>query len=144
MAQYWKPRGRVDLIPLIDVMVNLLFFFLLFGSFDNGAAALKVNPPVSSTAAAVQTERVVITLDAQGQYAIDGQTVPASELPARVTVILEKNPGTQVVLYPDESVSYQDVVTALDLLRNGGVERPALGVRRGDSPSEKRGGGNDH
>lgn len=143
MAQYWKPRGRVDLIPLIDVMVNLLFFFLLFGSFDNGAAALKVNPPTSTTAAAVQAERVVVSLDPQGQYTIDGQAVSASELPERVRKILERNPEAQIVLYPDESVSYQDVVSALDLLRNGGVERPALGVRRGDSSSEKRGGGND-
>ncbi|MGI5852892.1 MAG: ExbD/TolR family protein [Bacillota bacterium] len=132
MAQYWKRKARVDIVPLIDVMVMLVFFFLIYGTFDNGSASIPVTLPNSSTAPAGEFEQLVVALTAEGQYFIEGQPIAASQVSAWVTQSLVENPQLQVVLYPDREVVYEDLVAALDLIREGGAERPALGVRRVD------------
>jgi len=137
MARYWKRKARVDIVPLIDVMVMLVFFFLIYGTFDKGAASIPVSLPNSSTAPAAEFEQLVVALDTEGHYFIEGLQIPASEVSARVTQSLIENPQLQVVLYPDRKVAYENLVAALDLIREGGAERPALGVRRADQdPSD--------
>ncbi|HAH95489.1 MAG TPA: hypothetical protein DHD79_01390 [Firmicutes bacterium] len=137
MARYWKRKARVDIVPLIDVMVMLVFFFVIYGTFDNGAASIPVSLPDSSTAPVAEIEQLVVALDTEGQYFIEGLRIPAAEVSARVTQSLIDNPQMQVVLYPDRKVAYEDLVAALDLIREGGAERPALGVRRVDQgPSD--------
>lgn len=137
MGRYWKHKARVDIVPLIDVMVMLVFFFLIYGTFDNGSASIPVSLPNSSSAPAAEFEQLVVALDTEGQYFIEGLQIPASEISARITQSLIENPQLQVVLYPDRKVAYENLVAALDLIREGGAERPALGVRRVDQdPSD--------
>lgn len=137
MAAYWKRKARIDIVPLLDVFVTLVFFFLVFGVLDDSAAALPVNPPASRTAPPSEAARFVITLDERGQYEVAGQAVLPSEIPGRVAEALAGNPGIQVVLLPDRVVPYEALIQALDLIREGGVERPALGVRRSPGESDE-------
>lgn len=130
MARYWKRRARIDIIPLLDVFVTLVFFFLVFGYLEEVPAALPVNLPASRSAPPVATPRLVVVLTKDGEYQIEGRRVSAEEVPRLVAAALAKTPGLQVVLAPARSVTYEAVVAALDLLRAGGVDRPALGVRR--------------
>ncbi len=130
MSGYWKHEARINIVPLIDVFVTLIFFFLVYTNLDIGSAALPVNLPGSHTAPPVTVARLEVALNVQGEYAIAGHIVPPAEVPRRVAGALAKTPSLQVVLSPDRTVPYETLVAALDLIRAGGVERPALGVRR--------------
>ena len=138
MARYWTRKASINLIPLIDVLVNLIFFFIVFGSLDKDAGALPVKPPASRTASAVEEDRYVVALEKNGRYTVDGRTVATDALTAHIAVALARNPRLQVILVPDSTVPYQTLVAALDLMRAGGVERPALGVRRAPPPRQPR------
>lgn len=138
MSRYWTRRARIDLVPLIDVLVNLLFFFLIYGAFDDGSASLPVNLPNSRTAVTAQSQKLIIAIDTRGQYSIDGKTVIPKDIPVQIAAEMKRNPDVQVVLFPDASVPYDQIVIALDLIREGGVEKPALGVRRNLEPDEVR------
>ena len=135
MANYWKRRARIDIVPLVDVFVTLVFFFLVFGYLGEVPAALPVEAPASRNAGPVSTPRLVVVLTAEGEYRIEDRPVPAAELPRVVAAALAEKPGLQVVLAPARTVTYEAVVVALDLLRAGGVERPLLGVRREEGGS---------
>ncbi len=137
MARHWKPRGYINLIPLIDVFVNLVFFFVVFSSLSGGSAAVPVRLPGSKTAPSIRSGRIVVALDKDGQYLIEGRVVTPTEVTGFVSVALSQNPGLQVVLFPDQAVSYATLVAALDLVREGGAERPALGVRRQELPPDE-------
>ncbi len=138
VAVRWKPKGNVNLIPLIDVFVNLVFFFVVFSSLSGGSAAVPVRLPGSKTAPSVRSGRIVIALDKDGQYLIEGRVVTPTEVTGFVSVALSQNPGLQVVLFPDRAVPYETLVAALDLVREGGAERPGLGVRRQElTPAEE-------
>ena len=130
MSRYWKRKARIDIVPLLDVFVTLVFFFMIFGFLDDGSAALPVNLPGSRTAPPAESARFVIALNERGEYLIAGHAVTPAEVSRRVAGALAKAPALQVVLSPDRTVPYETLVAALDLIRAGGVERPALGVRR--------------
>lgn len=130
MPRYWKRRARIDIVPLLDVFVTLVFFFLVFGALEKEAAALPVNLPGSRTAPPAAAPRLVVVLTEHGEYLVEGRRVTPEEVPALVAAAVAKTPDLQVILAPASSVAYESVVAALDLIRAGGVERPALGVRR--------------
>ena len=130
MSGHWTRKARVDIVPLLDVLVILVFFFLVFGSIDEGSAALPVNLPASRTAPPSANERLVITVDAAGDYSVAGRRTAPAEIPGLVAGALADNAALQVVLFPDRSVPYEVLVEALDLIRQGGADRSALGVRR--------------
>lgn len=138
MKRSWNRRARIDLVPLIDVLVNLLFFFLMFGVLDDGSASLPIRMAGSKTAPAAEAPRLVVSLDLQGRYSVGREEAEAGEVPSLIAHELAENPNLQVVLYPDREVAYNQVVAALDLLRKGGVERPALGVARDGAPDDER------
>lgn len=138
MKRSWNRKARIDLVPLIDVLVNLLFFFLMFGVLDDGSASLPIRLSGSQTAPLAESRRLVVSLDLQGRYSVGRNEAQADEVPSMIAEELAKEPGLQVVLYPDREVPYDRVVAALDLLRKGGVERPALGVQRERAPDDER------
>ncbi|NLG83945.1 MAG: biopolymer transporter ExbD [Firmicutes bacterium] len=138
MARYWKRKARIDIVPLVDVFVTLVFFFLVFGYLGEAPAALPVNLPTSRSAAPITTPRLVVVLTEDGEYQVEGRRIKAEEIPRVVAAAVAETPGLQVILAPARSVTYEAVVAALDLLRAGGVERPALGVKREEG---ERGGG---
>ena len=72
----------------------------------------------------------MVVLTERGEYLVEGRRVTPEEVPALVAAAVAKTPDLQVILAPASSVAYESVVAALDLIRAGGVERPALGVRR--------------
>ena len=130
MPRHWKRRARIDIVPLLDVFVTLVFFFLVFGALEKEAAALPVNLPASRTAPPAAAPRLVVVLTERGEYLVEGRRVAPEEIPGLVAAAVAKTPGLQVILAPGSSVAYESVVAALDLIRAGGVDRPALGVRR--------------
>ncbi len=130
MRRYWTRKARIDIVPLIDVMVTLVFFFLVFGSISDRPAGLPVNLPSARTAPAAESPRLTVALDATGVYEVEGRAVPPAQVPSLIAAALAKSPDLQVVLCPDRTVTYDRVVAALDLISSGGASRPALGVKR--------------
>ena len=73
-------KARIEIIPMIDVMMFLLIFFVLISLNVIPAFGLKTALPGSTTAqrAVSTTPPVVITLLDDGRVALEGQPVPAT------------------------------------------------------------------
>ena len=71
-----KPRkkGRIEIIPMIDVMMFLLVFFVLVSINVIPAQGLKTNIPKSSQSQELLAPmRAVITIGADGTHLVDGE-----------------------------------------------------------------------
>ena len=61
----------VNITPLIDVVFLLLIFFMVSTTFDK-QAQLKVKlPEASPSSEQIETETIVLAIDAKGQYYIN-------------------------------------------------------------------------
>jgi biopolymer transport protein ExbD len=125
-------KARIEIIPMIDVMMFLLVFFVLISLNVIPAFGLKTTLPDSSTAQRAMPDQppVVVSLAADGSVVVDGQPVPAAQLGAHVRAAHQKDPAKRFIVNADQSVRWQAVVEVMDALRKQGIESLTFATKR--------------
>jgi len=120
-----EQAARIEIIPMIDVMMFLLVFFVLIMLEMIQGAGITLDLPQSSTAQ--QLDRIKLTIGVSGAGAIylDGQPVVESELTARLQA-LAGNRQVDVVISAEKTGAYQNVIRVMDLVRAAGISAIAL------------------
>ncbi len=119
-----RPREDKDLVnltPLIDVVFNLLIFFLLTGSMA-AAEALKIEPPSSTSRMRGNVEDTVILVDAKGRIAMGDRMIARDRLSDVVRETLTAKPGALIQLKPDARADAAGVIDLMEKIRAGGAE----------------------
>lgn len=128
-------RGRavdaepgLDLTPMIDIVFNLLIFFLIASSFQQAEREMQVALPFATTAGPISAalRELVVNVDREGRVVVGGQTITPDELRARVAQAVQNNPSQKVTVRGDRDASYGAVVRVLDACKGGGVQEPYL------------------
>ncbi|MDD5555906.1 MAG: biopolymer transporter ExbD [bacterium] len=118
-------RGKLDIAPLIDVVLLLLIFFMLSSSMVL-QTAFRIDLP-RSPAAAVQGGRTVkLTIDRSGRLFWQGKRVEREELDRKMADLAAAEPGTLVVLDADRGVRHGDVVGVMGMAHARGLRRLAI------------------
>ena len=119
----------VDLTPLIDVVFQLLIFFLLTSNYvSNRSPSMDVDLPESSLrSSAPRLEDFTIAIKPDGTIYVDeGDRVSMEELAVRLTRAANDNPETVVLIRGDQSVPYGRVVKVMSLAKIAGLRISAV------------------
>lgn len=108
------------LIPLINVVLLLLIFFMLVGRVTP-PDELGVAPPVSESRLVARPTALLILVDVQGRLVVDGVSVRPERLAAEVAERLAERPRA-VQVKADAELEAARLVEILERLRAGGVE----------------------
>lgn len=123
-------RARIEIIPMIDVMMFLLVFFVLISINVLPALGLKVTPPSSARPdKIVERTRVTIGIDRDGASFLDGQPVSLDELPDRLRKLSNDDKPLSVVISGDEGAGLQKLVAVLDALKAAKVASASIVTR---------------
>lgn len=127
-----RKRSRIELIPMIDVMMFLLVFFVLISINVIPALGLKTKIPLSSTAQVeIPPTRVVVTLGANEVLELDG--VVQSSL-AQLTQSLKKLQATHdhlvVILNGENDVPLQRLVDTMDALKQAHIDSMTIAAKK--------------
>ena len=110
---------EINVIPLIDVMLTLLMFFVLTATFDQ-RSRLRVSLPQASESAEHSADTsLVVMIDRVGRYYIDNNEVlnPGLDtLKEALARIGGDDHERMVTLRADGQTPHQAVVTAMDAL----------------------------
>jgi len=107
----------IELTPLIDVVFLLLIFFMVSTTFIR-QTQLKVDLPEAS--GEVQDEErdlVEITISANGEYAVNRQSLVNSQLKTLMTAIRKVSGGDtskHLIITADANARHESVVRAMD------------------------------
>ncbi len=107
---------RLSLTSLIDVIFLLLLFFMLSSTFAR-FAEIDVKAGGGSGAAASKPD-VILSLTPQ-LWSLNGETVTPDAIGARLSALREIGAADAMVLVSG-ALDSQDLVTALEALRNSG------------------------
>ncbi|MDH7794496.1 MULTISPECIES: biopolymer transporter ExbD [unclassified Beijerinckia] len=114
-------RVRIEIIPMIDVMMFLLVFFVLISVNVLPALGLKITPPSSAQPdKVVERTRVLIGIDREGKTFIDGQPLALDAIAEKLKSLPSDKP-TSVVVSGDEGASLQNLISVMDALKSAGV-----------------------
>ena len=116
-TEYVKHLPALQVIPLIDILlVNLCFFMAMFLYF-NFEQQLGISVPQSTTSRESQplSEEIVINVQKDGQVIVNQKTMSLAGLTGLLKRTSELNPGQAVVLRADQKTYHEVVVRVLDV-----------------------------
>jgi biopolymer transport protein ExbD len=129
---------EINVIPLIDVMLTLLMFFVMTTTFVQHSSMKVTLPEASATEQAREEQNLVILVDVDGRYFIDNNEVlnPGIDtLKEAILRIAGDDRDRAVILRADAKSQHQAVITAMDALGQLGFERLSLAT----TPSKAEG-----
>jgi biopolymer transport protein ExbD len=121
----WPARNRksprIEIIPMIDVMMFLLVFFVLLSLNALPSKGLKVALPYAAEPTRLDVpKRVTLTLTADGEVYLDGSKTSAAELTERLQELARNNKLT-VIIAGDRNAHLQPLIGVLDALKRAGI-----------------------
>ncbi|KOC90155.1 ExbD/TolR family protein [Winslowiella iniecta] len=125
-----KNKAHIELIPMIDVMMFLLVFFVLISLNVIPALGLKTQLPGAASAQQLKPQKkAIITLGADEQLQLDGQPVA---LDALVTSLKQQqgDQTTTIIVNSDKGVAVERLVAVMDNLRQGGFFSVSIATRK--------------
>ncbi|MDN6321656.1 MAG: protein TolR [Halomonas sp.] len=126
-----KPMAEINVVPFIDIMLVLLVVFMITAPMLTQGVQVEL-PQVSSQPIEAQEDNdpIVISVDREGEYFItlgeDSTSVSLDEMSQRVMTILQRRPGTPVMVRGDRNVPYGQVVVLMSTLQGAGVANVGL------------------
>lgn len=120
------PLAEINVTPMADVIVVLLIIFMItVPALSNDPS---VTLPDAINGGKQETEKLVVTLDRDGDVRIGNREVTEPELLGRLQAgLLELSEADRIVyVRADEALPYSQVERVLDLSRQAGAEQVAL------------------
>lgn len=108
----------IDIAPLIDMVFQLLIFFMLTSSFVM-QPGIKVNLPRAITSEVVKYENTEIVISSENIIYFDGKVITAQELKTLLKQVAETKQG--ILIKADRRASLGRIVEIWDMCRDLGV-----------------------
>ena len=122
-TNYSHELPNVPMIPLIDILlVNLSFFMSMFLYF-NFESQLNIAVPraASSREAMAASETIVINVGREGDVVVNQKSISLEELSALLQKTSQLVPGQAVILRADEKTYHERVISVLDVCAKANI-----------------------
>lgn len=125
VPQRQRQATGLNMTPMIDVVFQLIIFFLLSNHLAQQETHLELNLPAAASGKEVDDNtvpRVTINVLADGSILLGNHETPASELTSRLKFELDKSSSDlEVRIRADRSVPYQAVEPILLACADAGI-----------------------
>ena len=135
-----RKRTRIEIIPMIDVMMFLLVFFVLISINVIPALGLKMKLPQSSQAREDHPpKRVILGISAQGEFLLDGVEFRSLESMQPSLIKLRDEASANggdvkknlvVIINGYQESKLQQLVDVMDLLKSNGIDSMTIASKK--------------
>ncbi|WP_072619550.1 ExbD/TolR family protein [Spirulina major] len=128
------PAPTVNLVPMLDVLMSVLTFFIVMAMTLTGSRLDRIALPGAgggegAIALPHNTPQLVIGLTAAQEIVIQGEVVDEAELATVMGAFLAAEPEGIVILNADRSLDYAEITELLTLMGNVGGDRVSLALQ---------------
>jgi len=120
---------EINLIPLIDVVLCLIIFFVVTTTFDARSVLKLQLPRADGQPAEAQSKALSVLVNADGRYFIDDREALRTDVESLKQTLVDvagNDRERPVLLRADARTPHQSVVTALDALAQLGFSRVSI------------------
>jgi biopolymer transport protein ExbD len=122
-------RGRIEVIPMIDVMFFLLATFMLASLSMENLHSLPVDLPKGTAAKAQPVAPATVTVTHENRIYLNKTPVTLANLTATLQALLRRQHQTSVIVAADEASKEGVVVQAMLAARRAGVEHFLIAIQ---------------
>ena len=129
LASKRRRRPELNLVPLIDVLVMLIFFAFVTMQFKS-ASTLNITLPKVETAGKNEFRgNVTISIAKDGSLEFNGKAVTDTELPALLQQVKNVDKDIPVLIRSDEKATLDRLTFVWDACRKAGLNKHNLQSR---------------
>ncbi len=129
-----RKRGRLEIIPLIDIMFFLLASFMMVSLTMQHLMSIKVSLPTATQATSLaKPDMLTITVDRFGQTSVDDRPISFPELYEMCRKKAAANPKYPVYIQGQRETTHAAMIYVLDLVKRAGIEKVAFSVRTAET-----------
>lgn len=117
--------GLVNLTPMIDVVFQLLLFFIVVSKFSEAERHIKMQLPQASEAKplTVKPKEFFINIDKDGHHFAAGTAVSLRQLEQTLQQLAANNPGRQsVIIRADRRSQLEATVSAVNACQKAKIQ----------------------
>ena len=96
-------RPRVEVIPMIDIMMFLLVFFVVLSVNMIAGTGVEMNIPGSKTSKDIEEATITVGVKKDNQFIVDGETISGDVLTTKL-LSLKENRKVAVIIAGDKDV----------------------------------------
>ena len=120
---------EINMTPMIDVVLQLVIFFVVTTTFISVESGAQVNLPSADFSRIEEAKTITVTITENNSIYIDGALVDEKELAQVAVAEVRQNPQAMVVIEADKNVLHGKVVRVMDILRKSGAEKMAIATQ---------------
>ena len=128
MRYFEVRKPRIEIIPMIDIMMFLLVFFVLIAVRMIAGTGIPLDLPGSKSTQELKSSTITIGVTKTGDTVIDGKTLAPEDLKAKLAE-LKKDRPVDIVLAGDKDVSLQALMKVMDTVRSAGITTVGIAAK---------------
>ena len=122
-------KPRIEIIPMIDIMMFLLVFFIVITLRMINGTGIQLDLPSSQTTQELKPTQITIGVQKDGTMYVDGQPYDAEALKAKLAEAKRNNDKLAVILAGDKELTYQNTLKVMDVARSAGIAQVGLAAK---------------
>ena len=130
-----RERPRLEIVPMIDIMMFLLVFFVMIVLRmipDNGVT---IALPAASTANQLKPTQIVVSVDKAGDIIVKHNTLTAKALTTYLSGAAAGKKKVDVIIEGDKAIKYDRLMQVMNAVRKAGISNIGLATKSGGGGS---------
>lgn len=129
LYQRRRKRPELNLVPLIDVLVMLIFFAFVTMQFKQATTMNLTLPKVETAGKSELKDSLTISIAKDGSVDFNGQPATMTELTELIRKVGDISKDVTVIIRSDENTPLRFVTEAMDTCRKQGLNKIRLQSR---------------
>lgn len=133
-------QPRVEIIPMIDVMMFLLIFFIMITLDMIPSSGILQTLPGKASVPARPATKLIVALSTSGEIRLNGAPSTAEALLEsfqRAKAAEAQGAKIEILIAPDKQVNLRQIISIMDLARMASITAVGVGTRKDSAASEK-------
>ena len=129
LVSHRRRNPSINIVPLVDVLTVLLFFFMVTMQFKQ-ISALNITVPEIKTAGKNEVkEQITIALSPEGEIYLNNKLLEMPQFEDAMQLAGEWTPDLPILLVADEEVPLKHVTMVMDVCRSNKLNKIRLQSR---------------
>jgi biopolymer transport protein ExbD len=117
-----RKSPRIDIVPLVDVLMVLIVFFLVTMQFKNLRAINVRLPKIETAGSNLLQNEIVLSIDREGKYYLNDSELSEQKLEVVLRTASQLPQKPKVLIVADEDVPLKKVTRLVDICRSNELQ----------------------
>jgi biopolymer transport protein ExbD len=117
-----RKSPRIDIVPLVDVLMVLIVFFLVTMQFKNLRAINVRLPKIETAGSNLLQNEIVLSIDREGKYYLNDSELSEQKLEVALRTASQLAQKPKVLIVADENVPLKKVTRLVDICRSNELQ----------------------